>query len=168
MAPRKVVYRVGHTLRGTQTAELERPPRVAHDLGLATLDRAADRRGNLQSRCFLQLVFRMKRDFASPLGLMCTILVNVQKPRLSQALRGFNLKSVRLRTVSGQNCQEKRSQAPHQTRSQNDRIQQQYVEPDSARKIIITITKETARINTPPPRNYLAGKQTSQTHTGSA
>ena len=26
-----------------QTAELERPPRVAHDWGLATLDRAADR-----------------------------------------------------------------------------------------------------------------------------
>ena len=26
----------------TKTAELERPPRVAHDLGLATLDRAAD------------------------------------------------------------------------------------------------------------------------------
>ena len=34
-----------------QAAELERPPRVAHDMGLATLDRAADRGGNQQSRC---------------------------------------------------------------------------------------------------------------------
>ena len=41
----------GHTLRRMQTAELERPPRVARDLGLATLDRAADGGGIQKSRC---------------------------------------------------------------------------------------------------------------------
>ena len=46
VAPRQVGDRVGHTLRGMQTAELERPPHVAHHLDLATLDRAADRGGN--------------------------------------------------------------------------------------------------------------------------
>ena len=42
----KLVTELDIPQRGMQTAELERPPHVAHHLDLATLDRAADRGGN--------------------------------------------------------------------------------------------------------------------------